>query len=82
MLRTEIVMRALKKFFQYFQERALFMSKGTALFFAITGAIFLAGIGFAISLRSPWLVLLFSIVSVLFIGFGFVTKAKLGKRRN
>lgn len=58
------------------------MNKGLALFFAITGTILLAGIGFAISMRSLWLVLLFSVVSVLFIGLGFITKAKLRKRQN
>lgn len=58
------------------------MSKGLALFFAVLGAALLAGIGFAISIRSLWLTLLFSIGSVLFIGLGFITKAKLRKRQN
>ncbi|WP_248928064.1 DUF5325 family protein [Paenibacillus hamazuiensis] len=58
------------------------MSKGLALFFAVVGAALLAGIGFAISLHSIWLVLLFSIVSILFIGAGFITKAKLRKRQD
>ncbi|WP_165452634.1 DUF5325 family protein [Paenibacillus thalictri] len=58
------------------------MNKGLALFFAVGGAALLAGIGFALSIRSPWLVVLFAIASILFIGAGFITKAKLRKRHN
>jgi uncharacterized membrane protein len=56
------------------------MNKGLALLFAIIGTALLAGISFAISLGNVWLVLLFSILSIGFIGFGFVVKAKQRKR--
>ncbi|TDF98647.1 DUF5325 family protein [Paenibacillus piri] len=56
------------------------MNKGLALFFAILGTILLAGISYSISLGNGWLVLLFSVLSVAFIGFGFVVKAKQRKR--
>ncbi|MCS7464833.1 DUF5325 family protein [Paenibacillus doosanensis] len=56
------------------------MNKGLALFFAVVGTVLLACISLALSLGNVWLVLLFTILSVGFIGFGFVVKAKMRKR--
>ncbi|PZE21517.1 DUF5325 family protein [Paenibacillus xerothermodurans] len=56
------------------------MNKGLALLFAVLGTLLLAGVSYAIALGSVWLVLLFAVLSVTFIGFGFIIKAKLRKR--
>jgi hypothetical protein len=56
------------------------MNKGLALLFAIIGTLLLASISYALSIGNGWLVLLFSILSIGFIGSGFVVKAKLRKR--
>lgn len=56
------------------------MSRFQALFFAVVGVCLLLAISFSISLRSIWLVLLFTVLSVCWTGFGFVTKAKARKR--
>ncbi|MBE1444409.1 MULTISPECIES: DUF5325 family protein [unclassified Paenibacillus] len=57
------------------------MNKGLALFFAIVGALLLACISLGLSLGNIWLVILFTVLSVGFIGFGFVVKARM-RRRN
>ncbi|ULL20031.1 hypothetical protein DVH26_30415 [Paenibacillus sp. H1-7] len=57
------------------------MNKGLALLFAIVGTLLLAGISFSLSVGNGWLALLFSVLSIGFIGFGFVVKARL-RRRN
>ncbi|MVP01763.1 DUF5325 family protein [Paenibacillus lutrae] len=57
------------------------MSRGFGLLFAVIGTILLAGISFAISTREPLLVLLFIVLSIGFMGFGFVTKAKMRRKR-
>jgi len=57
------------------------MSKGLGLLFAIVGTALLACISLALSLGNGWLVLLFSVLSIGFIGFGFVVKARI-RRRN
>ena len=57
------------------------MNKGLALFFALVGTLLLAGISLALSLGNLWLVILFSLASLGFIGFGFVVKAKQRRRR-
>jgi cation transport ATPase len=56
------------------------MNRGLALFFSITGIILLGGIGFAISIRMPWLAFLLAAAAVAWIGWGFVWKARLSKR--
>ncbi|MDF2959292.1 MAG: hypothetical protein K0S39_1027 [Paenibacillus sp.] len=56
------------------------MNKGLALLFAIIGTALLASISYSISVGNLWLVLLFSILSIGFIGFGFIVKAKLRKK--
>ena len=58
------------------------MSKPQALFFAFFGVLLLLGISFSITLRSIWLVLAFSVASILFIGIGFMFKARARKRNN
>jgi hypothetical protein len=56
------------------------MNKGLALLFAVFGTLLLAGISYSIALGNVWLVLLFSLLSVGFIGLGFVIKGKQRKR--
>jgi len=56
------------------------MNKSLALLFAVIGTALLACISYAISLGNVWLVLLFSIVSIVFIGVGFIVKAKQTKK--
>ncbi|EGL18430.1 MULTISPECIES: DUF5325 family protein [Paenibacillus] len=57
------------------------MSRGLALLFAVIGTLLLAGISFAIALREPLLVVLFIVLSIGFMGFGFATKAKMRRKR-
>ncbi len=57
------------------------MSKPLALLFAVVGVLLLTAIPIAMSFRQPWLVLIFSISAICFIGFGFVLKAKLRKKQ-
>ena len=58
------------------------MSKPLALLFALIGALLLASISVCLAFRQPWLALLATAVSIGFIGFGFVVKAKLRKKQN
>jgi uncharacterized membrane protein len=58
------------------------MNKGLALLFAICGTALLTSISYSISIGNVWLVLLFSIVSLLFIGFGFIVKARQRRKRD
>ncbi|MCL6457380.1 MAG: YlaF family protein [Gorillibacterium sp.] len=51
-----------------------------ALTYAIISIVFMLGISFAISLRMPFLTLALAVVTVLFIGSGFVLKARMRKR--
>jgi ABC-type multidrug transport system permease subunit len=57
------------------------LSRGLALLFAIAGTLLLVSISFFMTQNQPWLVLLASIVSILFIGFGFVVKVQM-RRKN
>jgi NADH:ubiquinone oxidoreductase subunit 3 (subunit A) len=57
------------------------LKKPMALFFAVFGVLLLVAIPISISFRQPWLVLFFSILSIAFIGFGFVVKARLRKKQ-
>jgi len=57
------------------------MNKGLALLFAIIGAALLAGIGYGVAARSAWLTIGFAAVSVLFIGFGFIVKARMRRQQ-
>ncbi|WP_438446428.1 DUF5325 family protein [Gorillibacterium sp. sgz5001074] len=52
------------------------MGRNQALFFSFMGVALLLGISFSISLRNGWLVLLFSLAALLWIGFGFAMKAR------
>ena len=57
------------------------MSKPMALFFAIGGTVLLAVIAWFIAVGQPWMVLLFSLLTTGFIGYGFVFKARQRKKR-
>jgi ABC-type multidrug transport system permease subunit len=57
------------------------LNRGLALLFAIVGTLLLVSISFFMTQHQPWLVLLASIVSLLFIGFGFVVKVQM-RRKN
>jgi ABC-type bacteriocin/lantibiotic exporter with double-glycine peptidase domain len=57
------------------------LSRGLALLFAIIGTLLLVSISFFMTQQQPWLVLIASIVSILFIGFGFVVKVQM-RRKN
>jgi uncharacterized membrane protein len=57
------------------------VSRSLALLFAVVGTLLLVSISFFMTQHQPWLVLLASIVSLLFIGFGFVVKARV-RRKN
>ncbi|KQX45308.1 MULTISPECIES: DUF5325 family protein [unclassified Paenibacillus] len=56
------------------------MSKPLALLFAFVGTLLLASISLFIALRQPWMVFACSIISLGFIGYGFVVKAKIRKK--
>ncbi|UUZ83665.1 hypothetical protein LJK88_07525 [Paenibacillus sp. P26] len=58
------------------------MSKGLALFFAVVGTALLACISYFMAAGRPWLAILFSVIAFLFIGAGFIAKAKLRKRKS
>jgi ABC-type bacteriocin/lantibiotic exporter with double-glycine peptidase domain len=45
------------------------------------GTLLLASISFLMTIHQPWLVLLASLVTILFIGFGFVVKVRM-RRKN
>ncbi|MGG1596940.1 DUF5325 family protein [Paenibacillus naphthalenovorans] len=57
------------------------MSKGLGLFFAIVGTALLAAISYFMSAGRPWMAVLFAIISLAFIGSGFVVKAKQRKSK-
>lgn len=57
------------------------MSRIQALFFACSGVFLLLCISFSISLRNLWLTLLFAVTAILFIGLGFIVKAKARKKK-
>jgi nicotinamide riboside transporter PnuC len=56
------------------------VSRSLGLVFAVVGTLLLVSISFFMTQHQPWLVLLASIVSIIFIGFGFVVKVRM--RRN
>ncbi|WP_010271287.1 DUF5325 family protein [Paenibacillus senegalensis] len=58
------------------------MQRIPALIFSVIGVLLMIGISVSISLHKPWLVLVFSLATILFIGLGFVYKAKARKRNN
>lgn len=57
------------------------MNRSLALVFAVLGTLLLISISFFITQHQPWLVLTSSIVSIVFIGYGFVIKVKT-RRKN
>lgn len=56
------------------------MKPAAALFFAVIGTALLLCISFTMSIGQPWLALGFGIAAILFIGFGFMYKAKQRKK--
>jgi uncharacterized membrane protein len=57
------------------------VSRGLALLFAVVGTLLLVSISFFMTTGQPWLVLIASIISILFIGYGFVIKVQM-RRKN
>lgn len=53
------------------------LGKILSLTFAVIAVVLLMGIGIALSYRELWLALLLSLASILFIGLGFIIKARL-----
>ncbi|WP_186445807.1 DUF5325 family protein [Paenibacillus cremeus] len=58
------------------------MNKGLALLYAIAGSVLLACIGYFMAVGRPWLAVLFSVLSLFFIGSGFIVKAKQRRKRS
>ncbi|MFX3632098.1 MAG: DUF5325 family protein [Candidatus Pristimantibacillus sp.] len=56
------------------------MSKGLSLLFAVLSIILMSAMAISIS-YNIWLVLLFGVLTLLMIGFGFITKARLRRRQ-
>jgi drug/metabolite transporter (DMT)-like permease len=57
------------------------VTRGLALLFAIIGVLLLLSISFFLSANQPWLASAAALVSLFFIGFGFIVKARL-RRKN
>ncbi|MCR2806172.1 DUF5325 family protein [Paenibacillus soyae] len=57
------------------------MSKSLSLFFACLSVLFMSATAISIA-HNGWLVLVFSMLTLLSIGAGFITKAKLRRRGN
>lgn len=58
------------------------MQRIPALIFSVIGVLLMVGISVSISLHKPWLVLCFSIATILFTGAGFAYKSKTRKRNS
>jgi len=58
------------------------LQRSLALVFALVGTALLTSIAYFTSARQPWLVLLCVALSLGFIGFGFVLKARMSRRNN
>ncbi|RIX53060.1 hypothetical protein D3P08_10450 [Paenibacillus nanensis] len=56
------------------------MSKSLSLFFATLSVLFMSATAISIS-HNGWLVALFGLLSLFSIGAGFITKARLRKRK-
>ncbi|MCZ8522765.1 MULTISPECIES: hypothetical protein [Paenibacillus] len=56
------------------------MNKGLGLLWALIGTALLATISYAMATGKPGMAVLFSLISLFFIGAGFVIKAKQRKR--
>jgi len=65
-----------------FRERQVdfLMSKGLGLLYAVIGTALLACVSYFMAAGRPWLAMLAGLVSILFIGSGFIVKAKLRKK--
>jgi hypothetical protein len=58
------------------------MNKGLALFFAFGGTALLASISYFMAVGNPVMAVLFSLISLFFIGAGFIVKAKQRKKKS
>lgn len=56
------------------------MSKGLSLFFASLSVLFMSATAISIS-HNGWLVALFALLSLFSMGAGFITKARLRRRK-
>ncbi|SDE02123.1 hypothetical protein SAMN02799630_04420 [Paenibacillus sp. UNCCL117] len=57
------------------------MNKPLALLYAVLGTALLAAISYFMAAGRPWMAVLASIVSLLFIGSGFIVKARQRRKR-
>jgi hypothetical protein len=58
------------------------MNRLPALVFSLVGVVLLTAIGFAFSTGSGWLVGLFTLAAIGWIGLGFAVKARLKRRQD
>ncbi|WP_161807509.1 DUF5325 family protein [Bacillus sp. FJAT-28004] len=56
------------------------MSKPLSLFFSVLAIVFMSAMAISISYNG-WLVLLFGLLSLFTIGAGFITKARLRRKK-
>ncbi|MEK8129632.1 DUF5325 family protein [Paenibacillus filicis] len=57
------------------------MNKPLALIYAVLGTALLAAISFFMAAGRPWMAVLAAIVSLFFIGSGFIVKARQRRKR-
>ncbi|MDF2924033.1 MAG: hypothetical protein K0R57_2947 [Paenibacillaceae bacterium] len=57
------------------------MPRYQALLFATIGVVLLIGISFFISLGRPWLTVLCALAAILWIGTGFMVKARARRKQ-
>ncbi|MFD2670708.1 DUF5325 family protein [Marinicrinis sediminis] len=57
------------------------MNKKLSLLFAFGSVLLLCAAGAALSYRQAWLALLFIVLYIGFVGFGFVLKSKRNKQK-
>ncbi|MEV2909407.1 DUF5325 family protein [Paenibacillus larvae] len=57
------------------------MPRWIALLFAVGGTVLLGAVGVCVSLKDLWLAVLSAVLSIGLIGWGFVIKAKYGRRK-
>lgn len=57
------------------------MSKGLSLWFAVSSVLLMIATAVSIS-HDAWLAVLLAVVTLANIGFGFVVKARMGRRQS
>lgn len=57
------------------------MKPAMALIFAFIGVLLMMGIGISMAYGSPWMAVLFSILTIGFMGYSFALKARLRRRQ-